>query len=74
VFTTIDYELQAAATSGHIPGTSHRDLLRNDEKRRDLIRRSSRIRGAFTMVKEMLAQDPAYRPARAPERRGRAAV
>ena len=52
----------ATSWSGHIPGTLRRDLLRNDENRRDLSRRSDRIRGAFAMVKETLAQDPAYRP------------
>jgi hypothetical protein len=62
VFTTIDYELQAAATSGHIPGTSRRDLPRTDENSRDLGRRSDRIRSAFAEVRETLAQDPAYRP------------
>ena len=49
----------ATAWSGHIPGTSRRDLLRNDENHRDLSRRSDRMRGAFAPVREMLAQDPA---------------
>jgi hypothetical protein len=48
--------------SGHIPGTLRRDLPGNDENRRDLNRTSNRMRGAFVMVREMLAQDPAYRP------------
>ena len=55
---------------GHIPGTLHRDLLRSDEKRRDLIGRSDRMLGAFAGVREMLAQDPAYRPARLSRHRG----
>jgi uncharacterized protein (TIGR02391 family) len=52
----------ATSWSGHIPGTSRRDLLRNDENHRDLSRRSDRMRGAFALVRETLAQDPAYRP------------
>ena len=50
---------------GHIPGTLRQDLPRSDEKRRDLIRRSDPMLCAFAMVREMLAQDPAYRPTRA---------
>ena len=48
--------------SGRIPGTSRRDLPRNDENRRDLNRTSNRMRGVFALVSETLAQDPAYRP------------
>ena len=48
--------------SGHIPGTSHRDLPRIDENRRDLRRRSDRMRRMSAMVRETPAQDPAYRP------------
>ncbi len=55
--------LIGAIAVGHIPGTSCRDLSRNDENRRDLSRRSDHMRGAFAMVRETLAQDPAYRPA-----------
>jgi hypothetical protein len=56
----------ATVKVGHIPGTSHRDLPRVDEKRRDLNHRSDRMHGTFVLVKEMLAQDPAYRPAHPP--------
>jgi len=52
--------------SGHIPGTSHRDLPRIDENRRDLNRTSDRMRRMFTMVRETPAQDPAYRSAHPP--------
>lgn len=50
-----------AVTTGHIPGTSRRDLLTTVEKRRDLSRRSDLMHGTFAMVNDMLAQDPAYR-------------
>jgi hypothetical protein len=49
---------------GHIPCTPPRDLPRTDENRRDLGRRSDRIRGTFAKVRELPAQDPAYRPTR----------
>ena len=54
--------LIAASWSGHILGTSRRDRPRSNENHRDLSRRSDRMRGAFALVREMLAQDPAYRP------------
>jgi hypothetical protein len=54
----------ATVEVGHIPGTLRRYLPRSDENRRDLSRRSDRIRGAFALVRETLAQDPAYRPNR----------
>ena len=50
----------------HISGTSRHDLPRSDENRRDLSRRSNRMRGAFALVRETPAQDPAYRPAHPP--------
>jgi hypothetical protein len=49
-------------TAGHIPGTSHCDLPRTVENRRDLNRKSNHMHGAFAMVSETGAQDPAYRP------------
>jgi hypothetical protein len=55
--------LIAASWSGHILGTSRRDRPRSNENHRDLSRRSDRMRGAFALVREMLAQDPAYRSA-----------
>ena len=48
--------------SGHIPGTPRRDLPRNSEKRRDLNRSSDSMHSAFALVRETLAQDPAYWP------------
>jgi hypothetical protein len=60
---TVSHELQAAAlVIGHIPGTSRRDLPRTDENCRDLSRRSDGMCSTFAMVRETLAQDPAYRP------------
>jgi hypothetical protein len=47
---------------GQISGTLRLDLSRNDENRQGLSRRLGPMRGAFDLVKEMLAQDPAYRP------------
>jgi hypothetical protein len=54
--------LVTAVAVGHISGTSHRDLPRNDENRRDLSHRSDHMHSAFAMVSETFAQDAAYRP------------
>jgi hypothetical protein len=52
------------AHSGHIPGTSRRDLPRTVENRSDLNRRSEHMYGAFAVVSKTRTQDPAYRPTR----------
>jgi hypothetical protein len=52
--------LIATVEVGYIPGTLRRDLPRSDENRRDLSRRSHPARVAFALVRETLAQDPAY--------------
>src|SRR5579863_9793246 len=61
---TVVPSLPPRPETGHIPGTSHRDSSRTDEKRRDLSRRSDHMYTTFAMVKDMPAQDPAYRPTR----------
>jgi hypothetical protein len=54
--------LIATVEVGHIPGTLHRDLPRNDENHRDLSRRLDDMQSTFAMVRKAPAQDPAYRP------------
>ena len=54
---------------GHIGGTSPRDLLRTDENRRDLSRRSSHILSTSAMVRNTPAPDPASRPTHPPPMR-----
>jgi hypothetical protein len=49
---------EARKLGGHIRGTSLRDLSRSDENRRDLSRRSQRIRGTFAVVTGMHAREP----------------
>jgi hypothetical protein len=58
--------IATAARSAHISGTLHRDLPRTVENRRDLSRKSDHMSGAFAMIRETLAQDPAYRPTGSP--------
>jgi hypothetical protein len=48
--------------AGHIGGTSHRNLLRTNEKWRDLGRRSDDASGMSALVQKTCARDPAYRP------------
>jgi hypothetical protein len=50
----------------HRRGRAHsvHTTSRSTENRRDLGRRSDRIRGTFAKVRELPAQDPAYRPTR----------
>ena len=60
--TTITHKLPTAVQAGHIPGTSRRDLPGSDENRRDLSRKSDLMRGAFALLRDTPAQDPAYRP------------
>ena len=56
-------EAQSAHRHHRGPGTSRRDLPKNDENRRDLSRRSDRMPSAFALVRETPAQDPAYKMA-----------
>jgi hypothetical protein len=62
-----------ASLRARVPGPTNLKMLiatvvirapRNDKNRRDLSRSSDRMRGAFALVREMLAQDPAYRATR----------
>jgi hypothetical protein len=46
----------------HIQGTSRRDLPASVENYRDLNSRSERVNPTFTMVRNLRALDPAYRP------------
>jgi hypothetical protein len=64
--------LIAASWSGHIPGTSRRDLPRSNENHRDLSRRSDRMRGAFAPVREMLHRTRSLATLRRPPREARA--
>jgi hypothetical protein len=49
---------------GYIPGTSQHDLPENNENPRDLSRRSEHMIGTSTLVRNIGAPDPAYRPTR----------
>lgn len=61
-FHGLTLKRQTGRLSGHIGGTSVRDLPGNDENCRYLSSRSDDILSAPTQVRRTLAQDPAYRP------------